>query len=385
MGFSLKAVAAQIIALALAVAAFAAFARGLPATGAAAGIGALFAAAQALERRGLVSVPASGGISRQVDKQRLLALLDMTPAPMVLREGAGRFMAVNRAARDLFNTSDLIIEPEALAAAFDRPPSDRQIILGDEVYGLALSDIEESGVARRLGVLTNISSERRAAEASAMRDLFQVVNHELMNSLTPITSLAETAAELLADATESSRERARQATARVAERARQLLHFAESTRSLARLPPPEPAQIDPLPWAEGVVALLLAQWQGKVEITLDCSTAPRLVSLDAEQMSQALLNLLSNACQAAAASVPEPKVLLTVGRDGERCLIAVEDNGPGVPAELRETVFMPFFTTKEQGSGIGLPLARQIVAGHGADLRLERSPALGGARFSMRL
>jgi signal transduction histidine kinase len=378
MGF--KAVLAQAAALLLAVASFAAFARGLPASGVAAGIGALFAAAQALERRAIVRVPATGGISRQVDRERLLALLDMTPAPMVLREGPGRFMAVNRAARELFGTSDLILEPEILAAAFDRPPYDRQIILGDDVYGLALSDIEESGVARRLGVLTNISSERRAAEASAMRDLFQVVNHELMNSLTPITSLAETAAELLADATETSRERARQATVRVAERARQLLHFAESTRSLARLPPPEPAQIDPLPWAEGIVALVLAQWQGKVEIALDCSTAPRLVSLDAEQMSQALLNLLSNACQAAAS-----KVLLTIGRDGERCQITVEDDGPGVPAELRETVFMPFFTTKEQGSGIGLPLARQIVAGHGADLRLDRSPSLSGARFSMRL
>src|SRR5579859_1906009 len=238
MGFSLKSVAAQTAALLLAVSAFAAFARGLPATGVAASIGALFCAAQALERRGLVTVPASGGISRQVDRQRLLALLDMTPAPMVLREGTGRFMAVNAAARELFKTSDLITDTEALAAAFDRPPSDRQVILGDEVYGLALSDIEESGVARRLGVLTNISSERRAAEASAMRDLFQVVNHELMNSLTPITSMAETAADLLADATESSRDKARQATIRVAERARQLLHFAESTRSLAKLPPP---------------------------------------------------------------------------------------------------------------------------------------------------
>jgi len=385
MGFSLKAIAAQIAALALAIAAFAAFARGLPATGIAAAIAAFFAAAQVLERRGQVQIPASGGISRQVDRQRLLALLDMTPAPMVLREGAGRFMAVNRAARELFKTSDLITDYAPLAAAFDRPPSDRQIVLGDEVYGLALSDIEESGVARRLGVLTNISAERRAAEASATRDLFQVVNHELMNSLTPITSMAETAADLMADATEASRDKARQAIARVAERARQLLHFAESTRSLARLPAPEPAPIDPLPWAEGVVALVLATWAGKVEITLDCSAAPRLMRIDAEQMSQALINLLSNACQATVPVAAEPKVQLTIARDGDRSLIMVEDNGPGVPDELRETVFMPFFTTKEHGSGIGLPLARQIVAGHGADLRLDRSPTMGGARFVMRV
>ena len=380
-----KAIAAQAAALILAAAAFAAFARGMPATGLAAAIAALFAAAQVLERRAAVRVQAGGdGLSRQVDRQRLLALLDMTPAPLVLREGAGRFVAVNRAARELFGTSDVIAEPAALAAAFDRPPSDRQITLGDEVYGLALSDMEESGVARRLGVLTNISAERRAAEASAMRDLFQVVNHELMNSLTPITSLAETAAELLADSAQDNRDRARQATARVAERARQLLHFAESTRSLARLPPPEPLMIDPLPWAEGVVALILAQWGGRVSITLDCVGAPRLVSIDAEQMSQAVLNLLSNACQAVA-SVPDPKVVLTIGREGERCLIAVDDNGPGVPSELRDHIFLPFFTTKEHGSGIGLPLARQIVAGHGAELRLDHSPALGGARFSFRL
>ena len=383
MGY--KPIAAQAIALLLTAAACLAIIRGLPATGLAAAIAALFAAAQALERRAAVRGIAGGdGLARHIDRQRLLALLDMTPAPLVLREGAGRFVAVNRAARDLFGTSDVIADPAALAGAFERPPSDRQVVLGENVYGLALSDIEESGVARRLGVLTNISAERRAAEASAMRDLFQVVNHELMNSLTPITSLAETAAELLAHPAQGDRERARTATARLAERARQLLHFAESTRSLARLPPPEPAPIDPLRWAEGVVAMVRAQWDDRVEIALDCAGAPRLASLDAEQMTQALLNLLSNACQAVAGKA-DAKVLVTVSRDGERCLVAVEDNGPGVPADLRDHIFLPFFTTKENGSGIGLPLARQIVSGHGAELRLDRSPALGGARFSFRL
>jgi signal transduction histidine kinase len=381
MAFDAKSAALQLAALILAVAAFAAFGHGLPATALVCLLSCLFSASLVLGRRQARTVAAGEtGIPPRVDRQQLLALLDLTPTPLVLRDGVRGFLAVNRAARELFRTNDAISDTTVLAAAFERPPLDRQLVLNDVTYSLSLSDIEDGGPSsRRLGVLTNISAERRAAEASAMRDLFQVVNHELMNSLTPITSLSQTAVDLLADTGEENRDRARTAIGRVAERSSQLLHFAENYRALAKLPPPDPAPINPRPWLEGIVDITRARWTG-TELRADFTDLPASLKIDAEQMSQALLNLLSNACEAS-----QGIVLLSALRSGDHCLISIEDDGPGVAPDLQERVFLPFFTTKPTGSGIGLPLARQILAGHGADLRLDRSSDLGGARFSFRI
>lgn len=381
MAFDAKSVALQAAALILAVAAFAAVGKGLPATALLCLLSSLFAASLVLGRRQARTIAAGEtGIPPRVDRQQLLALLDLTPTPLVLRDGARGFLAVNRAARELFRTDDAISDTSLLAAAFERPAGGRQLVLDGVTYSLALSDIEDGGAAsRRLGVLTNISAERRAAEAAAMRDLFQVVNHELMNSLTPITSLSQTAAELLGEPGEASREQARTAMVRVAERSTQLLHFAENYRALAKLPPPAPLPVSPRPWLEGIVDMTRARWSG-TKLRADLADLPASLKIDAEQMSQALLNLLSNACEAA-----KCVVLLSAAQDGEHCLISIEDDGPGVPAELQERIFLPFFTTKPSGSGIGLPLARQIIAGHGAELCLDRSPGLSGARFSFRI
>lgn len=380
MVFDVKSAALQAAALILAVAAFAAIGRGLPATALLCLLCSLFAASLVLGRRQARGVAAGEtGIPPRVDRQRLLALLDLVPTPLVLRDGARGFLAVNRAARELFGTNDAISDTILLAAAFERPAGDRQIVLGGVTYSLSLSDIEDGGAAsQRLGVLTNISAERRAAEASAMRDLFQVVNHELMNSLTPITSLSQTAADLLADTGNPAREQARTAIVRVAERSSQLLHFAENYRALAKLPPPAPAPINPRPWLDGIIEMTRARWPA-IELRTDFDL-PNSLKLDSEQMSQALLNLLSNACQAA-----QGIVLLSAAKAGDHCEISIEDDGPGVPPELHERIFLPFFTTKPSGSGIGLPLARQILAGHGAELRLDRSESLNGARFSFRV
>ena len=381
MVFDAKSVALQAAALILAVAAFAALGKGLPATALLCLLSSLLAASLVLGRRQARTIAAGEiGIPPRVDRQQLLALLDLTPTPLVLRDGVRGFLAVNRAARDLFGTDDVISDTTLLAAVFERPAGDRQIMLNGATYSLSLSDIEEGGAAaRRLGVLTNISAERRAAEASAMRDLFQVVNHELMNSLTPITSLSQTAADLLGEPGDAMRDKARIAMVRVAERWSQLLHFAENYRALAKLPLPEPAPVNPRPWLEGIVELTRARFPA-VDLRAGMGDLPGTVKIDSEQMSQALLNLLSNACEASRGTV-----LLTAVKSGDHCQVTIEDDGPGVPPEITERIFLPFFTTKPTGSGIGLPLARQILAGHGADLLLDKSPELGGARFSFRL
>ena len=138
-------------------------------------------------------------------RQRLTAYLDVSPAPLVALE-AGRLRVVNRAARRLFGANDLVPDPpETLLAALSgtRPGRTATIDMTDETgtrsFALATGDIAMSGTVTRIGALIDIDAELKAAEATALRELIQVLSHEIVNALTPIASLADTAATMLDD------------------------------------------------------------------------------------------------------------------------------------------------------------------------------------------
>jgi PAS domain S-box-containing protein len=116
-----------------------------------------------------------------------------------------------------------------------------------------------------------------------------------------------------------------------------------------------------------------------VTLTLMCSPRAGRVKADPSGLRQALLNLVRNAVEAVSGH-PQAQVRVQTARDGDRVTLAVQDNGPGVPEELRERIFQPFFTTRESGSGLGLSVSRQSLEEHGGTLRCEVAPG-GGARF----
>lgn len=323
-------------------------------------------------------VPAPDPAHRE---RRLTALLDLSPAPIVTLDGEGRLHAINRAARRLFGASDLIADPPALLAEAIGDAAGRAatVAIGGRSYALTTSDFALGGAQSRLAALIDIDAELKAAEAATLRDLVQVLSHEIVNALTPIASLSRTAADMLEDEAPAL-PALRDAVGTVARRAAGLQRFGEAYRSLARLPAPAFAPLDLRAVAADLARLFATRWP---DLPLSFEDgAPIRLQGDADQLSAALWALLQNAAEAVGAG-GAGRAGLSLSRDERAAQWQVWDNGPGVASGDRAAIFRPFFTTKPQGSGVGLALARQILLAHGGDLALVEGE--GGARFEATL
>ncbi|KQY85599.1 PAS domain-containing sensor histidine kinase [Pelomonas sp. Root1444] len=291
--------------------------------------------------------------------------------PLALNAAARRLIAPGRA-----------VEPAALLALVDAEPGRRVVTLptehGQERAVLAVSALTVQGQAWRLAALAPIESELETETLVAWRQLVQVLTHEIMNSLTPIASLAASAPALLAA---GEREELDAALATLARRAAHLQGFVERYRSVSQPPAPTLADVPLLPLLQAVQRLVAPAWAeagGTVEIAVE--PASLALRTDAAQLEQVLINLAQNALQACAGR-PAP-VLVVEARlsRGARLRLTVSDNGPGVAPGLEGRIFTPFFTTREGGSGLGLAVVRQLVHGLGGTVRHAKRPG-GGARF----
>ena len=221
----------------------------------------------------------------------------------------------------------------------------------------------EGGRLFRLLVVTDLSQALREEERRAWRRLIRVIWHELNNSLAPIKSVIETSRDALAAGAPDPAERQELAhnLALVAERAESLRRFLSRYSELARMPEPTIVPCDVSALLRQVAAV---QPTGRVRVS-----AGEGLNLkgDPDQLQQALINLVRNAVEAMGEG-PDPVELRAIrGRDA--VVFEVEDSGPGVANP--DNLFVPFFTTKPGGSGIGLVLARQVAEAHGGSLSLQ--------------
>jgi signal transduction histidine kinase len=283
------------------------------------------------------------------------------------------------------------------AAVSEAVPGNRELVAftveGIEYkLTLATTEIVIAGDSERLVSLQDIQSELDETQAEAWQDLVRVLTHEIMNSITPVTSLAKTATDVVDDILKKtdadspiSEDLAdlRDAVATVARRSDSLIQFVESYRQLTRLAPPEKKRIQVAEMFEAVSRLAASEWPSSdVSLSKLVTPAGLDVYADRDLLEPVLLNLLRNAWQVTA-ELDNPEIQL-LGRLNRRGNVVIEvcDNGPGVPEEIARKIFVPFFTTKEGGSGVGLALARQVMIAHGGFIRLGR-PEGGGAKFTL--
>ena len=235
---------------------------------------------------------------------------------------------------------------------------------------VSVSEIRMEGEIERLYSIENLSGELSARESSAWRNLIRVLTHEIMNTLTPVTSLAQTTATMLEDPG-AAQDDIREAIDTIGRRSEGLIRFVSTYRELLHLPTPDP---EPLPIADLFRDLVVLNQESVAGIDVSYEVVPESLTVmaDRQLLDQVLINLMKNAIDAVA-NRDEPLIRLQGRLDFGRTVLTVSDNGPGIPAAILDQVFIPFFTTKRDGSGIGLSLSRQIMTAHGGDIVLTSS------------
>jgi two-component system nitrogen regulation sensor histidine kinase NtrY len=341
---------------------------------------------------------------QELEVRRLRALIEHIPVPLLTLHVDETVTLQNNAARRLFGAEHVtqlkdlrkfgFKFAESMATAI---PGRRELVTfnveGIEYHlTLATTEIVIAGSSERLVSLQDIQSELDASQSQAWEELVRVLTHEIMNSITPVTSLAKTSLNVVEDVIRKKKEGApldedledlRDAVATVARRSDSLTQFVDSYRQISRLAPPEKKRLRLSELFESVSQLVVAEWpESSASLSIEVSPTELDVYADRDLLEPVLLNLLRNAWQSTA-NIDKP-VIKVCGRLNRRSNVVIDvvDNGPGVPDSIATKIFVPFFTTKESGSGVGLALARQVMIAHGGFIRLSRNDS-DGATFSL--
>ncbi|HYG21012.1 MAG TPA: ATP-binding protein [Ohtaekwangia sp.] len=246
------------------------------------------------------------------------------------------------------------------------------------------TELRIRGTDVKLVTLQNIQPELQKQELEAWQNLTRVLRHEIMNSITPISSLTSTLREILDHDMEKKEnhyelkdegaEDLREGLSTIENRSKGLIKFIDAYREYTSLPKPNMKTIRLKELIERVAQLMRPELKKtRVSFRYECQSEYVTIQADAEMIEQVLINLLKNAIEALH-DTPEP-VLSLVGRSDENAVrVEVVDNGSGIIREALEHIFVPFYTTKKTGSGIGLSLSRQIMQMHNGSITVESEP-----------
>ncbi|MEM1216982.1 MAG: ATP-binding protein [Bacteroidota bacterium] len=326
---------------------------------------------------------------REANHQFLQAAVEQIDVGLLCYNAAGEVRLMNKALQRLLRKSFLLhvdalaqIDPKLSQALVDSREGKRDVVkitVDNRLLQLAFqtTSIRLQDEQLYLVSIKNIQSELEEQELVAWQKLIRILTHEIMNSVAPITSLSGTIDAMLANSPQPDTQTladVRQSVRVIQRRGEGLLDFTETYRKLTRIPPPKFRSVEVNELMTQVHQLFRAQAQAQ-GVTLQLHAYPSAIHLEADPhlLEQVLINLTKNALDALRESdLKEPTIHLHVSKnkDGQP-LLQVADNGPGIPEEQLEQIFVPFYTTKPTGSGIGLSLSRQIMRMHKGTVELQ--------------
>jgi len=230
----------------------------------------------------------------------------------------------------------------------------------------------------RVYSLYDIKAEMEENEVESWQKLIRVLTHEIMNSVAPITSLSATLQKLVnfdsAAETNTPKQIAqtREGLQVIEETGKGLMHFIDNYRRLTKIPKPVFKTMNIREWIDRVLLLMKERFENdRITVSVQYKTMQNQIIADEKLLTQVMINIINNAADATR-GIEKPSVRIKVhSNDSGKLIISVTDNGKGIPDEEIDKVFIPFYTTKENGSGIGLSLSRQIMRLHKAGINIH--------------
>ena len=341
---------------------------------------------------------------READFQYLKNIVQHVGIGLITFDKNGDVQIINTAAKKLLKIKQIenvrelaTLSEEMVDVLFRLKTGGRDLVKLDvdgDIVQLAIYAIELTlrNEEFKLISVQNIQSELEEKEMEAWQNLVRVLTHEIMNSVTPISSLANTVEEELKDSLENGKEPLSQdqmedfhmAIETIQKRSSGLIRFVQDFRNLTHIPKPKLKRISAKEMIEQIVVLHKKEIEdNEVTVNVDVDPDNLTINADKELIEQVLINLLKNAIQSFDEQSEKTVDLRSFFNEKGRPVIMVRDNGPGIDEEALHKIFIPFFTTKKHGSGIGLSLSRQIMRQHQGVLAVK-STIDEGTEFELR-
>lgn len=338
---------------------------------------------------------------KEANSQYLQTIVQHVNTGLLAYDELGRIELINNAALRLLglyrlkNLKDLQEDNPELQKLLHEMTSGESMLFqaaADRQLSISGTSIRMRGKLIKLVAVQNIQSELESKELEAWQNLTRVLRHEIMNSVTPITSLVSTMRDIVQQEIESpghggsteTWEDLNEALEVVENRTTGLMNFVNAYRTFTSIPKPNLSPVMVLSLVQRITSLFAPTLREKrIRLTYDIQPEDLNLTLDQDQIEMVLINLIKNAVEILEGQHnARIEIKSSLDVNTQRATLEVIDNGPGIEPDKLEQIFIPFYTTKEDGTGVGLSLSRQILQLHGGALSVE-SQLGAGAKFSL--
>ncbi len=335
-------------------------------------------------------------LEKEAQYNYLQVILGNVPTGIISVRDNDEIVLLNDSARELLKLSehsswaDVELGHPGLASEINKIRGRGKRLVEVKVNGalrhlsVNVSSVRVLGSRYRIISLQDIRTEIEQKEIEAWHKLIQILRHEIRNSVTPIASMSETILMLVEDQLGNTRKPAElgeqdladlhSSIRTVHERSERLYQFVEKYRQLTKVPPPENEMVPVQDLFRGMLVLFRKESEPRHIQLLSDRTDDRLaIDADPSLVEQVLINLVKNSMHALE-GVEDGIIKLSAKETNQHVILCVEDNGPGIDPDALQDIFLPFYTTREEGMGIGLSLSRQIMNLHGGILTVDSQP-----------
>lgn len=337
---------------------------------------------------------------KESEHQYLKTVVEHVKVALVCFDEQGEVTLLNQAACELFNRPYLKniialkkIDPELYDLLKSLRPGQKsliKIVIQNKLMHLSLqaTAFRIKNNNYKLVSFQDIKSELEEKELESWQKLIRVMTHEIKNSAIPIATLTDVTYQQLIGENDTPKDLGtvdpeelkdiKTSLKTIASRSKGLVNFVKAYNDLTRIPPPKIKSVKVLSLLKNVEQLLTPQLKSSgIRLKYQMESTDMMIKADMDLIEQVIINVLLNAVDALE-NKSNPQIIIScfVNHDGKKC-VEISDNGPGIPEEVLENVFVPFYTTKNQGSGIGLSLSRQIMRLHHGTIEVSSKTGAG--------